>query len=393
MISPRWSLHLALSALCFNTLLSQVSALTIEYCSSLNTASTSKNSSVFQSNGLCHNFCQDSYAFAVLQYDGCWCSNYAPGTTTTGCDTQCPGYPPDYCGGTNLYGYIALSLAPSGTEGASSTAIPSTSAAAQVTVTATPEFVTVVFTHTSSSEGSTNQDSFCYISTSVIEGDADGLQSSTSSTVRTTSSSPASQSSSTWTPTPVTSLETVTGQIRTVTVTPTVPPTSGGSTAITKDNKSGGGLSTGAAVGLTIGLVALVAIISAIIYFCIRKRNQEKAEEYDDMDRRGSSAGIGSLGGPVPSRTMSENSRFVLGTDGRQVIESWEAGDEPGSRRSRLMPVDPRLDPFAPVYQRGENKSRESVNTIRDEHDYSRRVAGHPQGPILRATNPDDPDE
>lgn len=348
MISPRWSLHLALSALCFNTLLSQVSALTIEYCSSLNTASTSKNSSVFQSNGLCHNFCQDSYAFAVLQYDGCWCSNYAPGTTTTGCDTQCPGYPPDYCGGTNLYGYIALSLAPSGTEGASSTAIPSTSAAAQ---------------------------------------------SSTSSTVRTTSSSPASQSSSTWTPTPVTSLETVTGQIRTVTVTPTVPPTSGGSTAITKDNKSGGGLSTGAAVGLTIGLVALVAIISAIIYFCIRKRNQEKAEEYDDMDRRGSSAGIGSLGGPVPSRTMSENSRFVLGTDGRQVIESWEAGDEPGSRRSRLMPVDPRLDPFAPVYQRGENKSRESVNTIRDEHDYSRRVAGHPQGPILRATNPDDPDE
>lgn len=146
-------------------------------------------------------------------------------------------------------------------------------------------------------------------------------------------------------------------------------------------------------MGLTIGLVALVAIISSIIYFCIRKRNQEKAAEYDDMDRRGSSAGLGSLGGPVPSRTMSENSRFVLGTDGRQVVESWEAGDVPGSRRSRLMPVDPRLDPFAPVYQRGENKSRESVNTIRDEHDYSRRVAGHPHGPILRATNPDDPDE
>jgi len=89
---------------------------------------------------------------------------------------------------------------------------------------------------------------------------------------------------------------------------------------------------------------------------------------------------------------MSENSRFVLGTDGRQVVESWEAGDVPGSRKSRLMPVDPRLDPFAAVYQRGDNKSRESINTIRDDHDYSRRVVAHP-GPILRATNPDDPEE
>jgi cell wall integrity and stress response component len=85
---------------------------------------------------------------------------------------------------------------------------------------------------------------------------------------------------------------------------------------------------------------------------------------------------------------MSENSRYVLGTNGRDVVETWEPDqDPPGSRKSRLMPVDPRLDPFAPVYQRGENKSRESVNTLRDDHDYSRRV--HQQGPILRATNPD----
>jgi len=89
---------------------------------------------------------------------------------------------------------------------------------------------------------------------------------------------------------------------------------------------------------------------------------------------------------------MSENSRYVLGTDGRQVVETWEPGDAPGSRRSRLMPVDPRLDPFASVYQRnGDNKSRESVNTIRDDHDYSRRVVH--QGPILRATNPDHTDD
>jgi cell wall integrity and stress response component len=198
-----------------------------------------------------------------------------------------------------------------------------------------------------------------------------------------------SSSSSTWTPTPVVSLETITGQVRTVTVTPTTPPDSLNITGAATKKSSSSGLSTGGAVGLTVGLVALVALICSIIYFCIRKRRKEKARAAaDDINsRRGSSAG---LGGHIPSRTMSENSRYVLGTDGRQVVETWEpeTRDAPGSRRSRLMPVDPRLDPFAPVYQRGENKSRESVNTIRDDHDYSRRV--HQQGPILRATNPDE---
>jgi len=178
-------------------------------------------------------------------------------------------------------------------------------------------------------------------------------------------------------------------QVRTVTVTPTTPPDSLNITGAATKKSSSSGLSTGGAVGLTVGLVALVALICSIIYFCIRKRRKEKARAAaDDINsRRGSSAG---LGGHIPSRTMSENSRYVLGTDGRQVVETWEpeTRDAPGSRRSRLMPVDPRLDPFAPVYQRGENKSRESVNTIRDDHDYSRRV--HQQGPILRATNPDE---
>jgi cell wall integrity and stress response component len=155
---------------------------------------------------------------------------------------------------------------------------------------------------------------------------------------------------------------------------------------VTSSGKSGG-LGTGGAVGLTIGLVALVAIICSIIYYCWRRRQQVREEELaGGASRRGSSAG---LGGPIPSRTMSENSRYVLGTDGRQVVEAWEPADTPGSRRSRLMPVDQRLDPFAPLYQRGDgSKSRESINTIRDDQDYSRRV--HQTGPILRATNPDE---
>lgn len=167
-----------------------------------------------------------------------------------------------------------------------------------------------------------------------------------------------------------------------MTITPTSPPgTSDSPTSKSSSNKLG----TGGTVGLVIGLVALVAIVGALLFFWLRRRRQREAEE-KGPSRGGSSTG---MPGQVPSRTMSENSRYVLGTDGRQVVETWEPTDTPGSRRSRLVPVDPRLDPFAPVYQRGEgNVSRESVNTLRDDHDYSRRV--HQKGPILRATNPDE---
>ena len=61
------------------------------------------------------------------------------------------------------------------------------------------------------------------------------------------------------------------------------------------------------------------------------------------------------------------------------------AGNQPGNRGSRLLPADPRMDPnSAGLYVR--NKSQESVNSLRDEHDYSRPVH---QPRVLRATNPD----
>jgi len=196
----------------------------------------------------------------------------------------------------------------------------------------------------------------------------------------------------TWTPTPVVSVQTITGQIQTITYTPTTPPnTSANQAQLDKGNGGGNKISVGGAVGLTIGLVALAALIAAIIFFCMRKRRKQRQLEAE------SNLGAGELNrnyssgtGTIPQRTMSENSRFMLQTDGRQVVEGWESGDTgtPASRVSRLLPVDPRLDPFAGVYQRGaDNKSRESIQTIQDNHDYSRRVVQ--QNPILRATNPD----
>jgi len=347
-MAASWSFR-QLAVFCLLILIGHALAYDPQYCSDENTATTAQNSSIFQSSGLCHDFCQNNYAFAVLQEHDCWCTNYAPDSTTSlsDCTYTCPGYPDDNCGGPGLFAYIPLNKAPLGVKGAGGGPAGVTTASGQISIK--------------------------------------------TSTTSTTDTTPSSSSSATWTPTPITSLETVTGQVRTVTVTPTSPPSTSQNLGATSESTSKGGgrgrLTTGGAVGLTVGLVALVVAICAIIYFCVRKRKGAQTEEFDkDVSRRGSSSGV--LNGPVPQRTMSENSRYLLNTDGQRVVETWEDRDVSGSRRSRLMPVDPRLNPFAPVYQRGENKSRESVNTIRDDHDYSRRV--HQQGPILRATNPDE---
>ncbi|TEY43667.1 hypothetical protein BOTCAL_0364g00010 [Botryotinia calthae] len=371
------SYRLGVVAICLVAFSKHVQAISMKYCSTLNTGSGSANSSIYQSDGLCYDFCLDEYAFAVVQGSDCWCSNYVPGTTSSSsdCDTTCPGYPDDTCGGDNLYGYMSLTLSPLGTKGAATTS--STSSTKVTTSTSSPEPVTT----SSTAEATSSVSPKTTESTSSTE--APTTSSTSPTTVAAQKSSTSGSTSSTWTPTPVISLETVTGQVRTVTVTPTVPPNASSNSSVSKSN---GGLTTGGAVGLTIGLVALIAIIAGVTYFCIRKRRQEKAEQYAAVNsRRESLAGVG---GPIPTRTMSENSRYVLGTDGKRVVETWEPElSTPGSRRSQLMPVDPRLDPFAAVYQHGDNKSRESLNTIRDDHDYSRRV--HQQGPILRAVNPD----
>lgn len=91
------------------------------------------DSSIYQSDGLCYDFCLDEYAFAVVQGSECWCSNYVPGTTssTSDCNTPCPGYPDDTCGGDSLYGYMSLTLSPSGTKGAATTSSTSTSTSSE----------------------------------------------------------------------------------------------------------------------------------------------------------------------------------------------------------------------------------------------------------------------
>lgn len=120
---------------------------------------------------------------------------------------------------------------------------------------------------------------------------------------------------------------------------------------------NGGGLGTGGIVGIVIGIIGAILVIAGIILFMfMRRRKQRKEAE----DAAGSASG----------------SRHGRGSP-----------SSPGSagNRSSMLQIDPRMDPFNQgLYAR--SGSAESVNTLHDDHDYSRRI----QAPkVLRATNPD----
>merc|ERR1712000_757131 len=120
----------------------------------------------------------------------CWCSNYVPADqeSTYDCNQQCPGFGSEWCGSTDagLYGYYLLSPGvPLGTSGSSGSSTPST---------------------TSSPSTPSDTSSSTYIPPT------------TSSDTPTTSPTLAPN------PTPsevYTSVTTVTGEVRTILVTPT----------------------------------------------------------------------------------------------------------------------------------------------------------------------------
>ncbi|KAK5633839.1 hypothetical protein RRF57_009554 [Xylaria bambusicola] len=338
-----------------------VQSLDMEYCASMNTAETPTNSSIWQSNGLCHDFCIDhdgtAYAFAIVQSHSCWCSDYIPAESdqvdTSKCSDACPGWKPDTCGAEGLYGYIALGLTPSGTADASS----STSTTEQ---TSTPTVET----------------------SSTVTSTVDSITSTTttkSSTITTIHDSTSSKTTDETTTTPTTSIKTVTAggtvSYETVTVLPTTTPDPGTGSGPNADHggttTSSKGLSSGAAAGVAIGVLALVAIIGGIaVFFWLQRKKRRQEEELHSRPRSHLSCSQGMMS--TPTTTMAS---------------IWDGENtSTGRRNSRLMPHDPRMDPFATnIYTRFENKSRESINTLQDNQDYSRKV--------LRTTNPDPPDQ
>ncbi|KAI0158863.1 hypothetical protein BJ166DRAFT_316077 [Pestalotiopsis sp. NC0098] len=339
----------------FLSLASVVSAVDMTYCSSLLTSSDNANSSLYQSDGLCTAFCSDS-AFAIVQNKNCWCSDYVPGTTvdTSECNTNCPGYPSDTCGGDGLYGYIGLSKEPAGTSGAETTTAAASTTTTQGTIlTQTVQnTVTVDPTTPSTTQTSTTED---HTSTDDAATTTDPTTTAASSTFVSTITQGGSVI------------------LQTVTVMPSGAGVSSAASSDTDVSTSQKGLSTGAAVGTAVGVLGFVGLIVAAGFFFWLRRKRREQEDGSMLQHqnsfRGSSAGM-----------MSSTPRTEMASVWNDEAQSV------GRRSSRLMPHDPRMDPYAAnIYGRFDNKSRESINTLRDDQDYSRRV--------LRTTNPDLPGE
>jgi len=166
----------------------------------------------------------------------------------------------------------------------------------------------------------------------------------------------------------------------TVTVTPTPGVTSPSQANI---SSSSSGLGVGASVGIAIGVIS-AAVLAAVAAFCVWRRRKQQEDEakgvFHTPSPRGSSAGM--TGSPKVAEAGMTPPFLSRNPDG--TYES----DHSGRRRSFLMPIDPRIDPaHTAIYNRDGNKSHESVNTLRDDQDYSRRV--HQPTKVLRATNPD----
>lgn len=71
----------ALTSICIH-FVAATPSIAVAYCASSNTGTTAANSSVYMSEGRCHDLCNgDGYALAVLQDESCWCSNEVPASS------------------------------------------------------------------------------------------------------------------------------------------------------------------------------------------------------------------------------------------------------------------------------------------------------------------------
>ncbi|KAL8797259.1 MAG: hypothetical protein Q9182_007213 [Xanthomendoza sp. 2 TL-2023] len=351
----------------------------------------------YQSNGKCFDTCNAQYAFAIVQGKNCWCSDYAPADTTSvssSCNTPCPGYPFEQCGSGQYFGYIKLNKPAVGTTGASqpqsSTSSPREVATSISQVTPSTILNTITETTTTATPA---RPSTQYVSIPVTETTSSTIlppplpttSATTSSSEATSSSSEdGSSAKSTWTPTPVTSVMTVTGQIKTITITPTVPPTG----AVAAQSSPEGGFMThpGKVAGLFVGVALMICLIAAaLIWFLLRRRRKRSAEAETlastvgaetPQRRQSKMSTMGLLGGT--KRSSKRRSVPMIQTSGWGPGTSTEKSpsDTPIDYRRTSYPrvVDQRLEPTALWNPLQDNGSHVSIQSFRDDQDYSRRM-------------------
>lgn len=304
------------------------------YCSSQNTGNTDVYTNDYMSNGNCTNHCRDlnsAYAFAVIQYKECYCSNLIPyqQDPISQCQTDCPGYGQEDCGSIDDGKFIYIQNGrPSGTAPGPTSAQPTSKTSSKPT----------------------------------------------SSPVSTPSQSPISLQLSTENGNVVT---------RTVYLSPSAGPSSSSSPVRTDSNDDGPNV--GAIAGGVVGGVAvLLAVVGGLIFFLWRRRrNQREAQEAEIG---------GSSSGGITRNTSTMSKAGLLGTS-REVYNQYPPqihtnmstqnsrfGDHesisPISNRRNSQPlvIDSRLNPNAVMTFAGASMSRESVASLDDSRDYGRQL-------------------
>ncbi|KIX10216.1 uncharacterized protein Z518_01297 [Rhinocladiella mackenziei CBS 650.93] len=368
--------------------------LDISYCSPENNAGDyPAYYNLFQSNGACQDHCQESYAFAVLQGAYCWCSDYVPAEqeSTNNCNEPCPGYPDDLCGSTesDLYGYYLLSSAtPLGTSGTvSSTSSPTSSPLVSTSLTDTgslspssdtrttyPSSSVVTVRSSQSSDEASYTTSSSDASTTSTTSSTSSYRSSTdpATTSPPSNPTPASSPSSVYT-----SITTVTGEVRTVVITPSATTDA----TLSQASTGGGGVSTGKLVGIVVGVaLGIGALIGIGVWLWFRRRQMKRemggGPETTFMPRTGDS----SPSNNIPSRQVSQlSSSGLLGSKIPRINTSGiSLGNDPRSADNnssgfdrRSLGTDQRLNPYA-LYIHDE--SRLSSVSLQDNQDYSRQL-------------------
>lgn len=409
MTRTRWKLGVTI-VLGAQLLFTAVGAVDASQCSNVNTGSGGKSSnSIYMTNGMCHDNCA-GYAFAITQYQNCWCSNEAPGSTTStgSCNQDCPGYPDEKCGNQQqgLFAYVALGKAPEGTMGAgggmgSSTPAPSSAFVAPSSAPAPPPSTlvivssaapqTIVQTQTPSQVSMPAPPSSSLPPAPVV---ITQTQQSTETQVSSIAPSTILQKApttviegptSTVTPSPlvVTSAQavTVSGSVVThfITSTPTSTPAPSQAQANELPKQTKQGLSNGAVAGVTIGAIAGAALLAGAIFFGLWRRRKNQPSDSESLGPKRSTSVLSRVGllgksntsdshGPTLPRITTSGVGMDGGLDSAVTYGSSEMSD--GRRNSRPLFSDTRLNPNALMTQT--NLSRTSVSTLQDAHDYSR---------------------
>ncbi|RVD84680.1 uncharacterized protein DFL_006412 [Arthrobotrys flagrans] len=313
-------------------------AINLVYCSPENTGRDYPvYNSIYQSDGECRDHCVNDYAFGIVLWQNCWCSNYPPIELKNldECQDSCPGYPDDRCGNRteNYYNYIELDQhLPS-----SRTDLPASTTSSNPEKTDDPD----------------------------------------TKTTDAPSSDPPS--------TPIVSVVTIQGSQHTVTVTPAAtsptPTPTGSSFPISSSGGDNFFSDAGRVAGVFVGVAAAIILLLLAI-FLLRKRKNDRRKSVDSSNHP--EMGMSGAGSPhltgSSSPTGRPRSTSTLGLVGGLQDKAPVITTTGFTETDRV--TDQRLDPNQ-IWMRfdNDNGSRVSLRSLQDNQDYSRRV--------LKLTNPD----